>query len=642
MKISEIKIVPFLLIFALGSCLLPSCVDEINVGDKFLEKAPGVDVNIDTVFMKAEYSRYFLWNLYNSINCPFSGVNLLNSCPIESLSDIFHSHGTWSWCYEYYYPGLVTEDSQGDWIRDKFPFAGNDDRPGIWPAIRKGWIFIENIDRVPDMNESEKSQLRGEAYIIMATRYLDAFKNFGGLPLVDHSYIAGENYERGRATTEETIQFIDSLIQNALGESGLPWRVEDLENWAGRLTRAGALALRAKLYLFAASPLFNDDQPYMQYDKEAPYQNILHVWNGGKKQTYWDECLKACEDFFRENQQNGNWYALIQPATQDEAGYCQAYREAYWYRGNSEKIIEVHNEYTHGEWTDQLLGPGNVAHQGFLNPTLEFMEMFPMADGKNYPYKNIYGTNNPDNIDIFANRDPRLYETMLVNRPKLRESYMGLDHVEIWKGGNIEYNSNLNGWAIRFPTGMALFKWVLDFWTMANRPVSYSYIRMAEMHLIYAEALAETGNLTKACEEVNKVRARVGLGKIEVMNPELQLTSNKNNLITEIMRERAAEFGLEDQRLYDIIRRKEADKFTNPLHELHTYRKTADGQKDTRSDTQLQPGESWPDFIYDKVQITAGARRWWEPGFWTNKWFLSPLARKEINKGYGLTQNPGW
>lgn len=189
---------------------------------------------------------------------------------------------------------------------------------------------------------------------------------------------------------------------------------------------------------------------------------------------------------------------------------------------------------------------------------------------------------------------------------------------------------------------MALFKWIRDFSKMTNLPSCYSYLRMADMYLIYAEALAETGDLQKACDQVNIVRARVGLGKIEDMNPELHLTSNKNNLIEEILRERACEFGLEDERLYDIIRRKCIDKFTSPLHELVIWRKTANGQKDTRDDTTLKAGETYPNFIYDKQVITTGARKWWEPGFWTNKWLLSPLPRTEINKGYGLFQNPGW
>jgi hypothetical protein len=643
MKISKIKIVFGLLGILLGVYVNISCVDDVSVGNNFLEKAPGVDVNIDTVFSKAEYTRYFLWNLYNEIYCPFNGVNTLNSDPIEDLTDIFHAFCSWSNCYIYYYPGLINEETAGNWCRDKFSYGADSGRPGIWPAIRKGWILIENINRVPDMKDDEKSRLRGEAFIIMATRYLDAYKNFGGMPLVNHVYVVGENFY-GRATSEETVQFIDSLITNAINEPGLPWRIAatDADNDAGRMTKAGAYALRAKLYLFAASPLFNDDQPYRQYGKEERDQNILHVWNGGKKQAYWDNCLKACEDFFMQNQQNGNWYALVQPKTKDEAGYCQAFREAYWYRGNSEKIIEVHNDYTYTEWGNQSLQPGNVAHQGDLCPTLEYMEMFPMADGKNYPYKDIYGTDNPNNVDIMVNRDPRMYETLMVTREKLINSYMGLNRLQLWKGGDFENNTNLNGWQIRFRTGVAMYKWVLDFGTMGNVPISYSYIRMAEMYLMYAEALAETGNLQKACDQINIVRARVGLGKIEVMNPELNLTTNKANLIEEILRERACEFGMEDQRLYDIIRRKEVDKFTSPLHALTTWKKTADGQRDTGNKTQLQAGEPWPHFIYDKSVITDGARKWWTSGFWDNKWFLSALPRDEISKGYGLTQNPGW
>ena len=50
----------------------------------------------------------------------------------------------------------------------------------------------------------------------------------------------------------------------------------------------------------------------------------------------------------------------------------------------------------------------------------------------------------------------------------------------------------------------------------------------------------------------------------------------------------------------------------------------------------------WPDFIYETQDITSYARVWWTDGGWDNKWLLSPLSREEINKGYGLTQNPGW
>ena len=60
-----------LICFTMGGNALVSCVDEFNVGNSFLEKAPGVDVTLDTIFSKAENTRYFLWNLYNHMSCPF-------------------------------------------------------------------------------------------------------------------------------------------------------------------------------------------------------------------------------------------------------------------------------------------------------------------------------------------------------------------------------------------------------------------------------------------------------------------------------------------------------------------------------------------------------------------------------------------
>ncbi len=628
----------------IGAWSFFSCVDDIYVGDKFLEKAPSVDVNIDSIFSKAESAKQFLWHLYGSINSPYVYNAMIGYNPLEALTDITHSYNDWGQVNYNYYPGTLTEANQEGWEPyDKFPFAGTSNgssRTGIWGNVRKAWIFLENIERVPDMNDTEKSQLRGEAYIIMATRYFDAFRNFGGLPLVDHVFETGEQVTGGRATVEETVTFIDGLLQKAIDEPGLPWRVTDTETNAGRMIKAAAVGLRAKLYLFAASPLFNDDRPYRDYTKAEEGQNPLHIWLGGKKSDYWTKCKQACEDFFARNSQNGNYFQLIQPTSQDLAGYTAAFRAAYWFRGNSEKIIEVHSSYNGDEWG----GTGDArgqAHFGGSNPTLEYMEMFPMADGKNYPYKDIYGTKNTNNVDIFVNRDPRLYETLVVTRQNLVQQYQsGLSSVQLWKGGNIEHAGFNWEYTYRFSTGMGMYKWVLDFgW---HYPVNYAYLRMADMHLVYAEALAETGSLQQACDEINKVRARVGLGKIETMNPELSLTTNKENLISEIMRERACEFGYEDERLYDIIRRKMIDKFTSPLHELHTWRKTADGQKDERDDTRLQAGEPWPNFIYEKKEITFGSRRWWAPGGWDNKWLLSPLPRSEINKGYGLTQNPGW
>ena len=668
-------------ILILGICLtfaFQACVDPFAVGDEFLEKAPGVDVNIDTVFTHAEYTRNFLWSAYGQLYCTYTSGNMMNGAPIDVLSDSYHCYVSWGGPKQSYYPGLLTEnaqDTEDGNFQGKFSYStkgGLDSDAGgrvsIYETVRKCWQLIENIDNVPDMSDNEKSRIRGEAYTIKASRYFDAFRNFGGLCLARKAYGVGENFEGGRATAKETVEFIDSLIVCAISEPGFIWNIDnsDIGQWSGRLTRASARALRAKVWMFAASPLFNNSEPYMQYtaDKITEFTNIEHVWFGGEDPSLWSRCLEYCNDFFRDNEANGNYYQLVQPATQDEAGYRQAYRNAYRYRNNEtrhEKIFDVHpTQLMSDQVTDGVISnrwgwgwPGfalDCYRQGGAVPTNELMECFGMQDGRVFPYADIYGPgNNPDGIDMFANRDPRLYETMLVPRQSLPAGmdYAGYSYADTWVGGAMYYDQNNFGDASSddAASGYRKFKWMLDYTNdrMNDQFIGVSYIRLAEMYLIRAEALAETGNFAAALEDLHTVRSRVGLGRLETMNPELKLTSNKENLINEILRERNCEIGAEcGDRLYDMIRRKRQDLFTKTLHEIRVYRLDASGNRLTDGDQRWDPSTPWPKFEYEKPAIVNGARRWWEPNFWTNKWYLDPVSRIEVQKKYGLTQNPGW
>ena len=661
------KILVNILVLAMTSGIFTACVDDINVGDAFLEKAPGVEVNIDTVFNKAEYARNFLWSAYGQIYCTYTSGNMMNGAPIDVLSDSYHCYVQWGGPIQSYYPGGLTEDAQdtdnGN-FQGKFSYStkgGLDSDAGgrvsIYETVRKCWQIIENIDRVPDMSESEKSCLRGEAYTIMASRYYDAFRNFGGLCLVKKAFPVGEDFTEGRSTAWQTVEFIDSLIQCAIDEPGYRWNVPDadLGQWSGRLTRASARALRAKVWMFAASPLFNNSEPYMTYSKKPTgFENEEHVWFGKEDPSLWNRCLQACNDFFADNDANGSYYQLVQPTSQDEAGYRTAYRRAYRYRNDAthhEKIFDAHPTLTlsDGGWGWGWRGFAlDCYRQGGAVPTNELMECFGMQDGRNFPYADLYGAGkNPQGIDMFAERDPRLYETMVVPRHDLPAGfdYNGVNFNDPWVGGCLENNSNFNSNADDVASGYCKFKWMLDYKGGSRYDDEYigvSYIRLAEMYLIRAEAKAETGDLRGALDDLHIVRSRVGLGRLETMNPSLNLTSNKENLINEILRERNCEIGSEcGDRLYDMVRRKRQDLFTKPLHEIRIYRLDSAGKRMT-GDTQYKAGESWPKFEYEKPEISIGHRRWWDPGYWTNKWYLDPVSRIEIQKGYGLTQNPGW
>ena len=669
------KIFNYILALGMASGILTACVDDINVGNAFLEKAPGVDINVDTVFSKAEYTRNFLWSAYGQLYCTYTAGNMMNGAPIDVLSDSYHCYVSWGGPKQSYYPGGLTEDAQdtdnGNY-QGKFSYStigGLDSDAGgrvsIYETVRKCWQLIENIDRVPDMSADEKSRLRGEAYTIMASRYYDAFRNFGGLCLVKKAYPVGENFTDGRSTAWQTVEFIDSLIQCAINEPGFIWNIPnaDIGQWSGRLTRASARALRAKVWMFAASPLFNSNEPYMRYEKRPTgLENEEHVWFGKEDPSLWQRCLQYCNDFFNDNSANGDYYQLIQPETQNEAGYRMAYRRAYRYRNNEtrhEKIFDVHpTQYL----SDEVVNGSVVNHwgwgwagfaldcyrQGGAVPTNELMECFGMQDGRVFPYSDIYGPGkNPNGYDIFADRDPRLYETMLVPRHDVPAGFgwNGRNYSDTWVGGVMDKDSKFNN-ADDIASGYCKYKWLLDYYgdaQMNDEYIGVSYIRLAEMYLIRAEAKAETGDLRGALDDLHVVRSRVGLGRLEAMNPTLNLTSNKENLINEILRERNCEIGAEcGDRLYDMVRRKRQDLFTKPLHEIRIYRLDAAGNRLTEGDQQWDPSTPWPKFEYEKPQIVNGARRWWDPGYWTNKWYLDPVSRIEIQKGYGLTQNPGW
>ena len=610
------KIFNYILALGMATGIFSACVDDINVGNAFLEKAPGVDVNIDTVFSKAEYTRNFLWSAYGQLYCTYTSGNMMNGAPIDVLSDSYHCYVSWGGPKQSYYPGGLTEDAQdtedGN-FQGKFSYStksGLDSDAGgrvsIYETVRKCWQIIENIDRVPDMQEAEKSRLRGEAYTIMASRYFDAFRNFGGLCLVKKAYPVGENFTEGRATAFQTVEFIDSLIQCAINEPGYIWNIPDADigQWSGRLTRASARALRAKVWMFAASPLFNNDKPYLTYDKKPTgFENEEHIWFGKKDPSLWNRCLKYCDEFFADNATNGNYYQLIQPATQDEAGYRTAYRRAYRYRNDAthhEKLFDAHPT----QLMSSSVKDGNVTNgwgwgwagfaldcyrQGGAVPTNELMECFGMQDGRDFPYSDIYGAGkNPNGVDIFADRDPRLYETMMVPRQSLPAGfdYAGFKYIDSWEGGAWTTTSLTSACQCDdVASGYCKFKWMLDYKGGSRYDDEYigvSYIRLAEMYLIRAEAKAETGDLQGALDDLHVVRSRVGLGRLEKMNPELNLTSNKENLINEILRERNCEIGAEcGDRLYDMVRRMRQDLFTKPLHEIRVYRLDANGNRMT-------------------------------------------------------------
>lgn len=611
------KIIRFLALSFALSLTFNACVEDFKIGDKFLEKAPGVDVTADTIFGKADYARRFLWDCYQKLyyGLPWAWTQVdgkMNMNMFEGLSDSWHSHMNWDEVCRTYYAGGYTSGME-DWsTHTRFGY----NREECWEAIRASWLFIEQVTKVPDMAEAEKTRLKAEAKVIIASRYFDMYRHFGGLPLLERSLGVNEEFQISRSTIIETNDFMIRLLDEAA--SDLPWILPDTEHqtWDGRFTRAAAMALKCKILLFTASPLFNSDQPYCTEEpQEAVTSN--YVWTGGYKPELWSRCLTACEEFFEEVRKNGFYQLLQAQSNTDKAltsplnGYRVAFRDAYSLRGsghdNPELLISTRINYNNYAYFRNGSCPG-----GAFTPTQEYVEMFSMSDGT------LFSWDEPDKVEkMFTHRDPRLFETVLVNNV----DYQGRKS-ELWVGGRDMQQGTVTE-SGQYATGYGIYKYILDGQVNKGRPTFWPYLRMAEVHLIYAEALMKANRYTEAIDEVDKVRERVNLPGLEDSNPELNLRDEKT-LLCEILRERACELGLEDVRFFDLNRHKMVSNFTTPLHGLKI---TLENKK----------------FKYEVFQLRNPSRFMWREGYtFSPKWYLTAFPPTEVNKGYGLVQNPGW
>ena len=608
------KFVQILSIALVGAGLV-AC-ESLKLGDAGLSQAPETSgATVDTLFATITDADKVLTSAY--YNLPYGLVSDFDSKMggdfLESITDHFISnkHSDNDGPNNLYYSGGLSANLTGSYAGgENYRFGSEKD----YTAIRYAWLFLENADRIPNADAGLLARKKAEAKMCMAIAYANMLRYLGGVPILDHAVQADEEMKYPRATFAQTVDFIVKLCDEAAPD--LPWAVSAAED--GRLTRAAALGLKLRILCFAASPTFNSNTKWHPDADE-------YTCYGNYDIARWEAAKAAADEFMREQLSNGH-YALEQATIADPLkgiqprDYRLAYRRGYSQRGSSESIISIRKSNSTSYHDKHFEIQGSYGSGCSLN----WVNKFPWANGDpfpedfdwenkaNWPEQPFFkpdpnGTLKVNNNTFTETRDPRLYENVGVPG-------------DIWRDGSVGRGYDNHKYHQDGCPGFLMMKFVMQQSSDRSNPPHWCMMRFAEVLLNAAEAYneADGGPSDKAYSYVNAVRNRVGL-------PNLPEDMNQEQFRKALILERELEFGFEEVRWFDMVRWGLKEAFTTPLKGL-----TSIGDNNNNATV----------FTF-KEKIAYPSRPSWENSFDT-KWYLAPIPQVEIQKNYGMTQNPGW
>lgn len=573
-----------LVVFALCSC-------EKMFGN-FLDKAPGVDITEDDVFSSRAKVETLLASVYDyGVHSNLGYGSGDHSNPVATL--LAGACDEAETCAPWYYTnswnaGSVTPDNpcEGRWSLR-------------WIAIRKAALLIDRINEVPDVSEELARQMIAECKVVRAMNYFEMMKIYGGVPIVDH-YITveeAENLKIMRSSLKEVLNFILKDIREALPDL----EARSTGSRKGHVDKGTALAIKSKALLFAASPLFNTDKPYLPMPR--PEDNTL-ICMGSYDPALWEEAASAAAECLVWAEENG--CALI-----TDQGENANYRYAWEQYDNDEIIFAEKSHGMIGKWTwpwspipSPNIYPGNAGQSG-VTPTLNFVRLYEKRDGTPQTWEG-----GDDLQEKMSQLDFRFGQTICGNKSSWNSEFSSVD---IYEGGR-HSTTCYGGFWLRKPYPSAISS---NVWQYVPNSTLY---QLNEIYLNFAEAMNEAygasdshGYSMNALQAINAIRTRSG-------QPELKEGMSKEEFRAKLVNERAIEMAFDAHRFYDVRRWMIAE--TEGILKGNMY-----GIKISKI-----PGNN-SEFHYEPYVF--------ESRTFSKKFYLHPFPTNEINKGY-LVQNPGY
>lgn len=490
---------------AVGSAFtLCSCNDFLDrEEDSFIDKT----ATFDSYNRTKQYLTYAYSLLPEGLN-RFSGDALLGAATddacfaIESSNIQQFNNGSWN--------ALSNPDN----VWDRY-FAG----------IAKCCTLLENSNHINldisrldpakrveyENNLKDIRMWRAEAHFLRAYFNFELLKRYGPIPIIKSTLDINKDYsDTPRPTMKEVVEFIANDCDMAADSLELtPWR--NMNDAFGRATKGAALALKSRLLLYAASPLYVD---FGDID-EANKPSDATLWKAAA------DAAKAVIDL--------NQYEL-----------ASAYDDLFKNDFQNKEYIFVRRYPSNSDFEKSNF-PVSYGGKGGTNPSQNLIDDYEMLDGTAFDWSDPVKAAHP-----FENRDERLLATVLMNgilfKGKRVATYPG--------GADATPNPNAT------KTGYYLRKFLNENVNIQTGGGSDGHVvplfRLAEIYLNYAEALNEYDPTNPdIAVYLNKIRERVSL-------PDVPSGLTQEQMRTLIHHERRVELAFEEHRFWDVRRWKVA------------------------------------------------------------------------------------
>ena len=536
----------------------------------------------------------------------------------------------------------------------------------LFNALRDCNIFLDNLVAVPGLDEEERIRWLDEVKVLKAFYHFWLMQMYGPIPIVDTNIpVSAPSTETNvyRASIDEVVTYLTDLLDEVIVADNLPGLINYVYTEQGRITMPIAKALKAKILMLSASPIFNGNTDFSSLIDNQGNSLVNQSYDPQKWVLAKDAILDAIESaeanghsLYQFNQQLPIIGGISDQITQ-ELSLRAAITEPF----NSEIIWAFSADWT-GElqqwcqprWTadhSALFGYTKKSHA----PTLNMVETFytrngvpidedisweygnrfdvvqtPILDADNENYHEFYIEDDYATAKLHTFREPRFYSTLGFDGGKWfsleTENINFIPHLNAKAGAP----SGKQGFEIYSITGyfakkLVHYENIISLEGSTIQGYSFPIIRLSDLYLMYAEASNETKAAPDAdvYEYIQKVRDRAGLDvggdlvstwQMHSANP--SKPSTKDGMRAIIHQERMIELALEGHRYWDLRRWKLAGEyFSKPIRGWDIFKPDVAGFYEVEN-------------IFYRNYLT--------------KDYLWPISQTELLRNPNLIQNPGW